>query len=226
MKLSSTTFADYGFMPDECAFGLLGPGKQYVWGPNRNPDLSWTELPVGTRSLVLINDDLDVPTKLDTFNKEGATVAFELPRRTLCHWVLVDLPPADRIAFGEFSDGVSVGGKPGPASLRGTRQGVNEYGDWFRKADPKMAGDYFGYDGPCPPWNDEKPHRYVFTLYAVDFDRFPREGVFGKDETLDAIKGHVLGEASLTGLFTLYPPVRERTWSAGDFRVSGAPAFR
>ena len=31
-----------------------------------------------------------------------------------------------------------------------------------------MFGDYYGYDGPCPPWNDELVHRYVFTLYALD----------------------------------------------------------
>jgi hypothetical protein len=29
-----------------------------------------------------------------------------------------------------------------------------------------MAGSYFGYDGPFPPWNDSLVHHYVFTLYA------------------------------------------------------------
>ena len=217
MKLSSRAFDDYGFMPDECAFGVLGPDRNYVWAPNRNPDLTWADVPQGARSLVLINDDLDVPTKLETFNKPGATVGKALPRRTLCHWVLVDLDPRDAIAFGEFSDGVTAGGKPGPESLRGTRQGINEYGDWFRTADPKMAGDYFGYDGPCPPWNDEKPHRYVFTLYATDLARFPLEGKFGKYETLAAIEGHVLAEAALTGLFTLDPDVKARVWKPADF---------
>ena len=38
---------------------------------------------------------------------------------------------------------------------------------WFA-SDKDMAGDYHGYDGPCPPWNDEIPHRYVFTVYALD----------------------------------------------------------
>ena len=32
-------------------------------------------------------------------------------------------------------------------------------------------GNYFGYDGPCPPWNDAIPHHYVFTLYALDVAR-------------------------------------------------------
>jgi phosphatidylethanolamine-binding protein (PEBP) family uncharacterized protein len=41
-----------------------------------------------------------------------------------------------------------------------------------------MAGEYYGYDGPCPPWNDERVHTYVFTLYALDIPRLPLEGRF------------------------------------------------
>ena len=93
MKLTSATFTDGGMMPDETAFGLLGPDKEYAFGLNCNPQFSWSGLPAGTRSLVLINDDLDVPVKLDTFNKEGALVSKSSRRRTLCHWVLVDLSP-------------------------------------------------------------------------------------------------------------------------------------
>jgi phosphatidylethanolamine-binding protein (PEBP) family uncharacterized protein len=36
---------------------------------------------------------------------------------------------------------------------------------------PDMAGQYFGYDGPCPPWNDERMHHYIFTIYALDIDK-------------------------------------------------------
>lgn len=208
MKLKSETFADMGFMPEETAFGLLGPDKQYRWGANRNPQFSWSDLPRGTKSLAMINDDLDVPVKLDTFNKEGSSVSKDLPRRTLCHWVLVDLDPdSGPIGLGEFSEGVTIGGKPGPEAARGTRQGINEYTGWFEN-DPKMCGDYYGYDGPCPPWNDEKPHRYVFTLYALDLPRLPLDGKFDKYAALAAIKDHVLGEASITGLFALNPDLK------------------
>lgn len=208
MRLTSDTFDDMGFMPEDTAFGLLGPDKQYRWGANRNPHFAWSGLPAGTKSLAMINDDLDVPVKLDTFNKEGSTVSKELQRRTLCHWVLVDLDPAGGpIRYGEFSEGVTIGGKPGPAAARGTRQGINEYTGWFEN-DPKMRGDYFGYDGPCPPWNDEKPHRYVFTLYALDIPRLGVEGKFDKNAALAAMRGHVLGEASITGLFALNPALK------------------
>jgi Raf kinase inhibitor-like YbhB/YbcL family protein len=187
---------------------VLGPDKQYQWGANRNPHLAWSGPPDGTQSLVLINDDLDVPVKLDTFNKDGSVVAKDQKRRSLCHWILIDIDPAgEALMFGEFSEGVTVGGKPGPQAARGTRQGINEYTDWF-KNDEKMRGDYFGYDGPCPPWNDERPHRYVFTLYALDIPRLPVEGAFDKRAVLAAIHGHILAEASITGLYSLNPDAK------------------
>ena len=74
-----------------------------------------------------------------------------------------------------------------------------------------MRGDYFGYDGPCPPWNAEIAHRYVFTLYAVDTPRLEVEGRFNKEAVLAAIAGvpgRVLGQASITGLYALNPALR------------------
>jgi Raf kinase inhibitor-like YbhB/YbcL family protein len=70
-----------------------------------------------------------------------------------------------------------------------------------------MRGDYFGYDGPCPPWNDEIRHRYVFTLFALDLERLPVEGRFDGPQARAAMRGHVLAEARLTGLYSLNPDV-------------------
>jgi len=93
-------------------------------------------------------------------------------------------------------------GKPGPQAARGARQGLNGYTQWFAN-DKLMAGEYFGYDGPCPPWNDELVHRYVFTLYALDLKRCPVSGSFTGPDVLAAIKGHVLESAMLTGTYSL-----------------------
>jgi Raf kinase inhibitor-like YbhB/YbcL family protein len=71
-----------------------------------------------------------------------------------------------------------------------------------------MAGDYHGYDGPCPPWNDEIVHHYVFTLYALDVERLPADGRLTLDVVKQAMQGHVLGQASITGLYALNPSVR------------------
>jgi phosphatidylethanolamine-binding protein (PEBP) family uncharacterized protein len=123
--------------------------------------------------------------------------------------VLVDLAPdGPPIGLAEFSREVTIGGKPGPQAPRGTRQGINAYSAWF-ESNPKMRGDYYGYDGPCPPWNDEIPHRYVFTVYALDVPRLGVEGRFDKEAALEAMKlARVLGEASLTGLYALNPTLR------------------
>ena len=70
-----------------------------------------------------------------------------------------------------------------------------------------MRGDYLGYDGPCPPWNDEIRHRYVFTLFALDIPRVPVEGTFTGQQVREAIAGHILAQASLTGTYSLNPAV-------------------
>jgi phosphatidylethanolamine-binding protein (PEBP) family uncharacterized protein len=48
-------------------------------------------------------------------------------------------------------------------------------------------------------------HRYVFTVYALDIERLPVEGHFTGADVREAIQGHVLAEASLTGTYTLNP---------------------
>ncbi|MFB6262398.1 MAG: YbhB/YbcL family Raf kinase inhibitor-like protein, partial [Bradymonadaceae bacterium] len=143
----------------------------------------------------------------DDVNVEGREVPADLERTDFYHWLLVDVDPdRDGIEAGEFSDGVTPGGKEGPEGPDGTRQGLNDYTDWFA-GDAEMGGDYFGYDGPCPPWNDSIVHHYHFTLYALDVDEAPVEGEFRGDELLEAIEPHVLDEASVTGLYTLNPDV-------------------
>ena len=68
-----------------------------------------------------------------------------------------------------------------------------------------MGGDYGGYDGPCPPWNDEILHHYHFILYATDLDKCPVEEHFTAQQVQAAIDGHVLAEAQLTGIYALNP---------------------
>jgi Raf kinase inhibitor-like YbhB/YbcL family protein len=208
MKLWSESFVDGGRIPERCAFGKYHPQTHVELSENKNPHLGWSDLPSGTKSLVIVCHDTDVPSRPDEVNKEGVAVPASLPRVDFFHWVLVDLSPnVESIAEGEFSNGIVPRGKPGPEGPRGTRQGINDYTNWFAN-DPQMAGDYYGYDGPCPPWNDEIVHHYHFTLYATDFDRFPLEGKFTGPEVLRALKGHVLAEARITGLYAINPNAR------------------
>lgn len=207
MKLTSSVLRDGQPIPAEYAFGVADAEQHVTLGANTNPPLAWSALPPATASLVLICHDPDVPTKADDVNQLGRQVPASLPRTDFYHWVLVDLAPQPaQILAGEFSEGVTAGGKPGPEAVRGTRQGINNYREWFA-SDPSMAGKYFGYDGPCPPWNDSIVHRYVFTLYALDVERCPVEGEFTGPEVLNALAGHVLDQASLTVTYSLNPAV-------------------
>ncbi len=56
-----------------------------------------------------------------------------------------------------------------------------------------------GYGGPCPP--PGRPHRYVFTLYALDLPRLPVPDRATRAQVERAMAGHVLATATLTGLF-------------------------
>lgn len=208
MKLTSNSFADGQPIPGEFAFCIPADTGHVCLGGNRNPQLAWTGAPAGTRSFVLICHDPDVPSRGDDVNQEGRSVPADLPRVDFFHWVLVDLPAdISEITVGSFSSEVTPAGKPGPQAALGSRQGINDYTAWFA-ADDAMRGDYHGYDGPCPPWNDTLVHHYVFTLFALDLERCPVEGRFGGAEVRAAIAGHVLAEARLTGLYSLNPAVK------------------
>jgi Raf kinase inhibitor-like YbhB/YbcL family protein len=208
MELSSTAFADGGRIPGEFAFCVVDPAAHVKLSENMNPDLRWRDLPAGTKSLALICHDPDVPSRGDDVNKEGRSVSASLARVDFFHWVLVDLPPDTApIARGEFSRGVTARGKPGPGAPRGAKHGINDYTAWFA-GDKDMAGNYFGYDGPCPPWNDERVHHYVFTLYALDVATLRLGLAFSGADARKAIAGHVLAQAALAGVYSLNPAAK------------------
>ena len=208
MKLVSNDFAHGTRMPDELAFGVPDPVEHLRLGRNRNPHLAWSGAPAGTRSFVLLCIDTDVPTRADDVNKEGRVIPASLPRTAFHHWTMVDIPPTvTEIAAGACSDGIVARGKQSPPGPAGSRQGLNDYTHWFA-GHPEMGGQWYGYEGPCPPWNDELLHHYHFIVYATDLDRCPVDGAFTGTDVERAIAGHVLAEARLTGTYSLNPSVR------------------
>ena len=208
MKLTSQSFADGGPIPPTYAFCAPDAATHAKLSDNLNPHLAWSETPMGVKSYALVCHDPDVPSKADDVNKEGRVVPSSLARIDFFHWVLVDIPAAAvSVMEGGHSSGVVARGKPGPQAPDGARHGLNDYTKWFA-GDNDMAGDYYGYDGPCPPWNDERPHRYVFTVYALDVEKLAVSGAFRGDDVRKAVQGHVLAQASLTGRYTLNPAVK------------------
>jgi Raf kinase inhibitor-like YbhB/YbcL family protein len=205
MKLTSTSFAD----------GQQNSRRTRLLHPRpRPPRLPWQKPQPATgldrRSrpapvLRIICHDPDVPSKGDDVNQEGRSVPASLPRVDFFHWVLIDVPvTVNTINEAEFSGDVTPRGKPGPQAAHGCSQGINNYTDWFA-GDNDMRGDYYGYDGPCPPWNDEIIHHYVFTIYALDIETLPLSGKFGGPEVRAALDGHIMAEAKITGTYTLNP---------------------
>lgn len=203
MKLWSDSWINGAAIPARHAAGRLDRHGRVENSDNLSPPLSWGDVPGGTRSFSLICHDFDVPSVVDDVNRLDREVPEDLPRIDFFHWVLADLPVGIMsLHEGEFSRGFVARGKPGPVALHGARHGLNDYTRWFA-SDPAMAGQYFGYDGPFPPFNDSLVHHYVFTLYALDVEHAPVADVFDGESLRRAIYPHVLAEATLSGTYTL-----------------------
>jgi Raf kinase inhibitor-like YbhB/YbcL family protein len=105
----------------------------------------------------------------------------DAPPGTWVHWILFNIP-SDTQALGravEKKETLKSGAK------HGLVWGVNDF-------------SRVGYFGPCPP--PGKPHRYFFKLYALDGTlNLPAKATKAQVEA--TMKGHVLGEASLVGLY-------------------------
>jgi Raf kinase inhibitor-like YbhB/YbcL family protein len=210
MKLSSTSFVDGAVLDAAFAFGKIDPKSRVTLSNNRNPQLSWENAPIGTKSFAVICHDPDVPSVGDDVNQDGREIPSDLPRVDFYHWILVDIASGiSAIKEAEFSSNVTGKGKRGPSAAHGARQGVNDYTNWFA-SDPDMSGDYYGYDGPCPPWNDSIIHHYVFTVYALDVETLPIMGRFNGPDVMKVINQHKLGSASVTGTYTLNPRLVKR----------------
>ena len=101
----------------------------------------------------------------------------DAPMGTWVHWVLYDIPAGAR----ELGENVPKK----PALDNGARQGAND----SRRP---------GYGGPCPPPGN--PHRYFFTLYALDAMLSLEEGATKKDVD-KAMRGHILAQGQLMGTY-------------------------
>jgi Raf kinase inhibitor-like YbhB/YbcL family protein len=104
----------------------------------------------------------------------------DAPRGTWDHWVIWNLPGAAR----SLPENVSRNERPG---LDGAVQGKNSW--------PRV-----GYNGPMPP-PGHGTHHYHFVLYALDASLDLPAGAT-KKELLAAMKGHILGEAKITALYS------------------------
>ena len=201
LQVAITGWSDGAPIPERFALGK--PGEPMEMSTNISPEISWTGVPEGTKSIAVVMSDPDVPSVADDVNQAGRQVPADLARITFTHWVLVDLPPTvTSIAEGAASNGVTPKGKPVGASLGGVA-GANDYTGWFH-GDPDLGGIYGGYDGPCPPWNDSIVHRYNFEVFALDVETLAvaAEDLTG-ESAAEAMDGHILAAGAYSGTYTL-----------------------
>lgn len=203
MKITSNSFEHGKRIPAEFAMGVTDG-----FGDNRNPQLAWSDVPDATKSFALLCIDTDVPTVAEMAGKAGVEIPIGQPRTDLVHWAMVDIAADVReIAAGSCSDGITKKGKQSPPGPEGSRQGLNSYTEWFA-GDADMQGDYFGYDGPYPPANDLRLHRYFFRIFALDVARLDVRDRFTAADVFRAMQAHVLTEATTYGTYSLHPEVK------------------
>ncbi|MCL7393387.1 MAG: YbhB/YbcL family Raf kinase inhibitor-like protein [Thaumarchaeota archaeon] len=130
-------------------------------------------------------DGLDTSPPLRWRDQPPGTKSFAIivedpdaPGGIFTHWIVYNIP-AD---VNQLDEGIEPAGElPG-----GIMQGLNDFGR-------------IGYGGPCPP--PGKPHRYVFRIYALD-TMLELGPAASKNELLKLMKGHILAEATLTGIYS------------------------
>jgi Raf kinase inhibitor-like YbhB/YbcL family protein len=94
------------------------------------------------------------------------------------HWSAFDIPPSvASVSAGAGTNGSPAGGKSGSTDF-----GISSY------------------CGPCPPKGDH-PHRYIFTVYALDVESLGADDSTTGATTIFKMRGHVLAKGSLTGVF-------------------------
>ncbi|HEY2532656.1 MAG TPA: YbhB/YbcL family Raf kinase inhibitor-like protein [Xanthobacteraceae bacterium] len=205
LKVHVGSLKNGGTLPNKYAFCVPAEQGHTTGGPNINPSISWSQGPKGTKSYAIIVYDTDSPaTQREKMNKEGETLTAAVPRRNFYHWILVDIPAnVTSISEGADSNARVVHGKPAAPSAVGVK-GLNDYTK-VTATNEAMKGQYYGYDGPCPPWNDDTIHHYHFTVYALSVDTLNLPKDFDAEAAQDAMKGRILAQGEQLGLFTQNP---------------------
>lgn len=154
LSITSQDFVDGGRLPLDCTAEFVGAGGRDV-----SPQLAWSEVPHGTKSIYVHMFDPDAPTPAGWW-----------------HWSVLNLPPGTRSLSRDAARNLPSGA----VTLR-------------------HDGGGLGYLGCAPPAG-HGPHRYFFTVHALDT-------VLDLDSSATATmaafaaREHVLARGSIVGLW-------------------------
>lgn len=125
-----------------------------------------------------VSPELKIPDASDSAKSFAIIVDDpDAPFGTFVHWVVYNMPAYKLEIEENFPKQ--------PRMVDGTLQGKNDF-------------NRIGYDGPCPPPGGT--HRYCFKVYGLDeFLNLPPGAT--KAELEAAMKGHVVDQAELIGLY-------------------------
>jgi Raf kinase inhibitor-like YbhB/YbcL family protein len=204
LKVKVDSVRNGGTLANKHAFCVAAAQGHLKGGQNINPSVSWSKGPKGTQSYAIILTDTDSPKEQrDKMNKEGETLTSAVARQTYYHWVLVDIP-ANVTAVKEGADANARVPHGRPADSTVGVKGLNDFTK-YTASNEALKGKYFGYDGPCPPWNDENLHHYHFTVYALSVKSLGLPKEFDPPAAVEAMKGKVLAEGKFDAIFTTNP---------------------
>lgn len=193
---------DNALIPVEQAYCRPTEDGKSENGINRRPSIVWTKGPEGTKSYAIVMVDPDVPTDFTDAGKEGKTIPADMKRQDFYHWLQVDIPA---IAEGFPSGSGNEYPQQQPRFLG--MPGLNSYAKFYTD---KPKGEYTGYDGPCPPWNDERVHHYHYLVYALDVETLGLKKKYAPEDAVKAMQKHILAKGEIVGTYTLNPKLMKK----------------
>jgi Raf kinase inhibitor-like YbhB/YbcL family protein len=178
-------------IPAEHAFCIATKTeKSSPTGKNISPEISWNQAPEGTKSFAIIVVDKDVPTDFTDAGVEGKTIKADMPRQNFYHWGVANISAkTTKIEAGKGKD----------AKL-GT-QTINDYANFMKD---KPAKTFAGYDGPCPPFNDERIHNYYFQVYALNVEKVELPKAATTKQLEEEIQKHIIAKGESLGTYSLF----------------------
>ena len=188
-------------IPSEYAFCTADGHGGATAAPNKSPRISWSKGPKGTESYAVIVYDTDSPAEhREWMNQKEHTLTAAIKRKIFFHMVVVDIPPnVAALPEGAESDARVNHGKQAPAKTG--IHAANSFTQAFA-ANDALKGTYYGYDGPCTPWNDNNTHHYHFTVYALSVPSLDIHGDFSGEAAVAAMEGKVLAQGELQGVYS------------------------